>query len=250
MNTIQNSHQFALYTMQSFLETISVGKEFILTDTAMVQRIISILRLEIGESFIIFNKEVHAVATITNRVKNKSVTLIFDKKTANAVLKPHITLLLPLLKKDALETALYSLVELGANTIQLVTTAKSNQKWSIKEHERAQRIIIAAAEQSKHFASPTLLMPSSLTQVLEKISPSDVKICFDPAGLPLSVLFKDDQLKKSVSFILAIGPEGDFTPDEKNLFGQHNFSNYALTPTILRASQAAALGLGIIRSLI
>ena len=47
--------------------------------------------------------------------------------------------------------------------------------------------------------------------------------------------------------MLLIGPEGDLALQEKELVaGKMQFC--ALTPTILRASQAAALSIGIVRS--
>jgi 16S rRNA U1498 N3-methylase RsmE len=44
------------------------------------------------------------------------------------------------------------------------------------------------------------------------------------------------------------GPEGDFTLEEKELLKKHNFIAAQLTPTILRAQQAVAISLGVVRS--
>ncbi len=45
-----------------------------------------------------------------------------------------------------------------------------------------------------------------------------------------------------------IGPEGDLTKEEKAYLKEQGFLFCALTPTVLRAQQAVALGLGILRS--
>ena len=45
-----------------------------------------------------------------------------------------------------------------------------------------------------------------------------------------------------------VGPEGDLTQEEKDYLKQQGFVFCRLTPTVLRARQAVALGLGILRS--
>ena len=64
-----------------------------------------------------------------------------EEKKYNTILQPHITVLLPLLKRDDLDTVLYSLVEMGVNTIQLMITKKVQRKWGKeKEYDRLQRV--------------------------------------------------------------------------------------------------------------
>ena len=46
----------------------------------------------------------------------------------------------------------------------------------------------------------------------------------------------------------SVGPEGDLTLEEKAYLKQLGFVFCALTPTVLRAQQAVALGLGVLRS--
>ena len=47
-----------------------------------------------------------------------------------------------------------------------------------------------------------------------------------------------------------IGPEADLSTEEKNLLLKEYFSFVKLTPTVLRAYQAAGIALGIFRSLL
>jgi len=222
------------------------GQEILIKDPDLTHRLTSVLRINPGEQMIFFDRSIHATLTMIAFVKHKSITVILLEKQKNVVWEPAITFLLPLLKKDSLETALYSLSELGITRIQLIITQKSQQKWTAKEHERAQKIIIAAAEQSKNFAFPELAQPLPLKQTLEQITDAQ-KIFFDPAGQPLAQHISDT--KRVASFVLAIGPEGDVIAEEKELFKSAGFNFTALTPTVLRSSQAAALGAGIIRSL-
>lgn len=241
-----NKHEFSFYleSLNQLLQKNS--KTLSITDKDLVHRIMFVVRLEIGDECIFFDNQVNTKVSIVQMSKHKSVECKITEVKKNAQIKPEITILLPLLKRDAFESALYSLTETGVNTIQLIITDKSQQKWTAKDHERALSIIHAAAEQSKQFCSVKFLEPVEFDQVLP-LNASQ-KLFFDPAGFSLSSL--TDSFNASQSFIVAIGPEGDLTTQEKELLKKAGFIFVSLTPTILRACQAAALSVAIIRSLI
>ena len=143
-------------------------QNLVLTGSDFVHRIESVLRFTEGDELIVFDQRMHAVATITKIIKKKSIQLQLGQIVVNQAFKPVITVLLPVLKREAIETALYSLTEIGVNQIQLVITQKSQQNWSVKEQERAQKIILAAAEQSKNFAFAKLHAPVAMLEAVKK----------------------------------------------------------------------------------
>jgi 16S rRNA (uracil1498-N3)-methyltransferase len=249
-NQLSEKHLFALhfYDLSDAIVNISIDKELVITDSDLVHRVISILRFLVGQSFILFDKNIHATVSLSGSEKNKIIKVILKERNKNNVLKSEILFLLPLLKKEALETALYSLTEIGVTTIQLITTQKSQQQWSAKELDRCKKIIIAAAEQSKNFYYPEINPPLSMSFAVEKLSQDNKKLFFDPAGSLISNIVPE--LRNEEQIILAIGPEGDLTAEEKDLMKRSEFIFTSLTPTILRSSQAAALSAGIIRSFI
>ena len=57
------------------------------------------------------------------------------------------------------------------------------------------------------------------------------------------------ELKLTSKIFLLWGPEGDLTSTEKQQVLTAGFQFSKLTPTVLRASQAVAVGLGLIRIL-
>lgn len=248
-NQSTEKHHFALHhsDLSDEISHAAPGTQLIINDPDLAHRLISILRLEVGASFILFDKTMHAGVSLSGSVKNKLIKVILKEKNKNTFLKPRITFLLPLLKKESLETALYSLTETGVSAIQLLYTHKSQQRWTQKEFERSQKIIIAAAEQSKNFNYPELIAPQFFSTYITTLSANAPKLFFDPAGKNYTQQLS--LLDKAIPEInLAIGPEGDLTSEEKDLLKQHHFDFIALTPTILRACQAAALAAGIVRS--
>lgn len=246
-------HTFALYAadLKEIVHTKKVGDECSITNHDLVHRMVNVLRLQIGEPLILFDSTQHIEAQIISLVKKKVINIRLIAQKDNVMYKPSILFLLPLLKKDSFETALYSLTELGVTAIQLVATQKSILRWQEKDFERAHRIMMSAAEQSKNFSLPQLYPPVPLADALIRVQESDgERIFFDPAGAPVNDFIVRARKHTPESIIVLVGPEGDLTPAEKRQVQEANFVNYALTPTVLRACQAASVGIGIIRSVL
>jgi len=247
----REKHEFALFveSLSLLIQGKSSGNNIVVSDEKLLHRIITVLRLESGDQCIFFDRHVHVSAVIV-AIGKKQVELTIQSIVKNAVLHPTITFLLPLLKRDDYESALYALTEVGVNTIQLVFTQKATHQWAgSRENERAQRILIAAAEQSKHFAYPQVKEPISLEAALQKYDAA-TKIFFDPQGKRFFEVMQTMHSNKSQEVLLLVGPEGDLNTEEKKLVQMNDFIFCALTPTVIRAVQAAALGAGFVRSLL
>ncbi|MFC1870724.1 RsmE family RNA methyltransferase [Candidatus Dependentiae bacterium] len=229
------SHEFALY-YESLSGQASPLGNLIITAKEMVHRIERVLRLKEGEQFILFNRERHAKLRITQMDRKQIVTEIisFDQ---NKIYSPDISFLLPVLKRDALSAAVYFLVEAGVNAIQLIQSKNQQRAWGgQKELERLERVCIAAAEQSKHFAIPPVLEPISYEQAVNNLPESGLRILANPDG----VSFTDISSKGvPTQIILTCGPEADLSVEEKELLRVASFQSMRLTPTILRAETAA-----------
>lgn len=257
MNTTK--HEFALHVnnLSQHIATVSKDAEFFFDDETLRHRIATVLRLEVNDKVILFDRHMHAYCQIRSmNGKRRSVFQLLSSKN-NTTVEPHITCVLPLLKRDDFEQALYMLAELGVNTIQLMMTDKSLRTWGKeKEIERLGRIVVAAAEQSKCFSMPLIKPPVLLFDVCaEYANVQSPKIYFDAQGEPLlQCMNKASDVHKSLfasqrSFILMVGPEGDLTVHEKIMIQQAGFDFCKLTPTILRAVHAVCVGVGAFRSL-
>jgi 16S rRNA (uracil1498-N3)-methyltransferase len=151
------------------------------------------------------------------------------------------------LKKQALEEAVYGLVECGVSSIYLLDTDKVQRDWGgDKEYERLYKICIAAAEQSKNYAMPQIHKPISLNEFIKQHA-AYTKLFFDPAGASIMATISD---RKHENICCIVGPEGDLTESEKDLLRTQQFNFCHLTPTILRAQQAVVVAVGALRSII
>lgn len=237
------AHEFALYAPNIDQQYYQKGKECVLTASELVHRISRVLRLNIDDTLLLFNTQHHLVGTITHITKHAVCLRVLDV-FENTVFTPQITLLLPLLKREALEQAIYSAVELGVNHIQLIITEKVQRRWQAKELIRLEHVMIAAAEQSKYFSLPTLAQPVSLYDV----PLSGKQLFLDCNGKMFADVIKDMQSSTMDACTVIIGPEGDLTEVEKFYLQQQKVEFVRLTGTILRAQQAVAVSIGLLRS--
>jgi len=249
----KDTHEFALFidSLSLLIQGKSSESELTFSDEKLVHRMMNVLRLTMHDSCLFFDREVEVCAIIARFIGKKQVAIIIRSIKKTTSFQPVVTFLLPLLKRDDYESALYGLTEVGVNTIQLVFTHKSVHQWSgERDNERARRILISAAEQSKNFAYPELKEPISLEQAVKKYSTVGVKMFFDPEGQDFFEVMQMAHNAKATDIVLLVGPEADLNGEEKRMIRQNGFVFCALTPTIMRAFQAAALGAGFVRSLL
>lgn len=235
-------HNFALYHPEL---SNKQSAKLSITNKDLVHRIAKVLRLKLGDTITVFNREVFATGKIKSLDK-KLVAIEVASKGENKKLVPHITVALGVLKKNHFEQALYSCAELGADVVQPINFAKSVSQKS--DHERDQRILISAAEQSKNFRFPGYKNSISMDEFLSQmnLSTDTVYVYCDVSGKPaLDVV---QSLNDSKNIVLIIGPEGDLTTEEKELLKKAGVLFMSLTPTVLRSVQAVAVALGILRS--
>lgn len=237
-------HLFSLYAPNVIDASWVSGAKAVLKSQDLIHRMTKVLRFDIEQQCVLFDQYQHAMVVIQNISKKEIIVDVIGLYQQKPI-DPHITFLLPLLKKEALEQAVYSLCELGINQIQLVVVQKSrHQLMGEKEFQRLQNIVIAAAEQSKQYAMLQLLRPKPLAEVVTVHSKGSVAIVFDPAGKSFFTLREKIASNPTV---LLVGPEAGLTDQELQLLEKNMFLSCALTSTTLRAVQAVALGAGLVR---
>jgi len=244
-------HIFALYKqhLSELIASVRCGDVLRFKDATLWNRLVTILRIKPQEKFILFdeNNQVELIANETMLTEKRVVACTITSKKSNLAFQPSITLLIPLLKKDALEYVTYVAAQMGVQSIIPVVTKKSDQTIKEKEYDRLHKIIIAACEQSKNFIPPTLQELMELSKV--SMEQDTCKLCFDEHGKPTIELVTRLEKIQAKKLLLTIGPEGGFTESEKKFLHHAGFNFYKLTPTILRSQEALTVGLGVVRSL-
>jgi 16S rRNA (uracil1498-N3)-methyltransferase len=166
---------------------------------------------------------------------------------------PNITLVLAIFKFDRMEWAIEKCTEIGVARIIPVIARRSDTHLAAtaaKRHERWQRIVRQASEQSRRAAPPEIAVPIKLKE-LDGVLPSE--------GLARIVLAEslaesgDDTRLREVlqtqsggdEIALAVGPEGGWAEAELTWFYETGWTAASLGATILRAETAAIVATAI-----
>lgn len=183
----------------------------------------------------------------------------------------RLVLLQALLKGKAMEVVLEKSVELGVESIVLLDTARCVARVPAGEAGRKRALwtqtLIEAAKQSRNPWLPGLEGPLPLGQALDTLSlpPSGATLLFGslepdapPMGRVLEALRRDPKTPAGTSppagtgtsasrgWAVAIGPEGDFSPDELGCLHRHPGHPVSLGPLILRAETAAIAAMALL----
>jgi len=173
--------------------------------------------------------------------------IIFEeKKFLNKVKEPgsskNLELAICLVKKNPMETILQKDTELGVSKI----TPIISERTEVKElnYERAKKIVVEATEQSNQLSPPEISNVIKLKDFLNNLD-SSTKLLFADVN-------SKDNLKKETSievksFSVLIGPEGDFSPSERELILQtSNIIPFTLSKNILRSDTAVISAISLV----
>lgn len=136
---------------------------------------------------------------------------------------------------DRLEWFLEKATEIGIDEITPVICDRSERK--IVKEDRLNKVITSAVKQSLQAYHPVLNEAVSLKELINN-QQADYKLiahCID--GEPRN--FISEITEPGKSYLILIGPEGDFTPNEIELALQNDFKPLTLGNTRLRTETAA-----------
>jgi 16S rRNA (uracil1498-N3)-methyltransferase len=199
-----------------------------------------VMRLKTGDDLLVFNGRDGEWRASVGEVLKKGVVLRTEAKLRDQVGPPDVHLLIATVKKAALEFAVEKATELGAARIGLVVTARTQA-----QHVRLDRLDAIAedsAEQTGRLDVPPVDEPVRLDALLDGWDPSRrLMFCDETGGEPA---LRALAAAGSGSWAILIGPEGGFTPEERERLRALPFTTaVSLGPRVLRADTAATAAL-------
>ncbi len=167
-----------------------------------------------------------------NKTKVKIIEITHHPKASKHI---HLAIA-PTKSNDRFEWFLEKAVEIGVSEITPILTKHSERK-KINE-ERYKRILIAAMKQSLQFYLPKI-NPLTKWEDFIKSSHEECKyVAYCKAEKHLK-----DLLMPGESYLLAIGPEGGFSPNEIEEAIRNKFITAGLSKNRLRTETAGIVGL-------
>ena len=203
--------------------------------------VVNVMRLKRGSILNFFNKNGEWKSEIVFLNKDRVEVKFLEKiKKKSNLSKTELAICL--VKKNPMETILQKATELGVSKIIPVVS----ERTEVKElnHARANRIVIEATEQSNQLAPPRITKVVKLIDFLKDFDKTS-KLLFADVNSKDSL--KREDLRNCKSLCILIGPEGDFSPAEReSILGNRAVKPFTLSKNILRSDTAVISAISLV----
>jgi 16S rRNA (uracil1498-N3)-methyltransferase len=206
-------------------------------DAGQSRYLAAVMRLSVGDELLAFNGRDGEWRARVASVGKRAVTLRAEAQARPQATGPDLDLVIALVKRARLETVVEKAAELGARRVRPVITERTNADHA--RVDRLQAIAVEAAEQTGRLDVPDVLEPAKLEKLIEAWEPGRRLLFCDEAG-DASPALQALEDQAGAPWAILIGPEGGFSPRERQILRSLNFATPAtLGPRILRADTAA-----------
>jgi len=222
----------------------------ILVEGKEAHHILDVMRLKESDKVVTFDGTGKEYAGFIKEIRRKSVLIeIIETRTPSSKEGSKITLIQAIPKKERMDYIVEKATELGVSSIIPILTERTVPEWDDKKKRvNVERWSALAKEASKQCGRYDLPAIDRVKTFAEGITDSD------HYDLALMAALSDDAvpLKEALrgftggEIAVAIGPEGDFTPDEIARAKEADFKLVSLGPRVLKSDTAGLAALAML----
>jgi 16S rRNA (uracil1498-N3)-methyltransferase len=233
--------------MKRFLvrQSLSVGARLQLNREES-RHALKVLRLAVGDHALVADGQGQEAKARVVSADRDGVWLEVEALSASARPQAAIELIQGVLKGPRMDWLVEKITELGVETLRPVTTDFSVSKG--EREDRWERIAESALKQSGNLRLPDILRTASLAEALAGLG-EGFRVHLHPSA-PFSLAKILAEARNPGRVILAVGPEGGFSPAEEKLLAGAGFRPAALSKNVLRGETGAIVAAAITRHLI
>ena len=227
---------------------MSPGASVALPETAAVH-LVRVLRLQPGDECVLFNGDGNDYDARIIGVGKRSVEAMVTVARATDTESPlRITLVQGIARGEKMDWILQKATELGVAGIVPVSSERSEVKLDAERagkrlaHWRS--VVVSACEQCGRARVPHVAAAQSLQAALADL-PAVPRFLLDPQARQ-SIASMSQPLADGT--VLAVGPEGGWSPRDRDLLLEAGFSGLRLGPRILRTETAGIAAISALQS--
>lgn len=228
---------------------LHVGLSLDLPDD-IANHLVRVMRLGVGEHCVLFNGDGHDYSAELVEVGKRNARVQINAAQALDNESPlRITLLQGIARGEKMDLILQKSTELGVAAIVPVNSERSEVRL---DGERAAKrvahwnsVVASACGQSGRAVIPPVAAPAGLAQACAALPADSLRLCLDPRGQwTLATL----PAVGSGGVVVAIGPEGGWSPRDLDILGQAGFAGLQLGPRVLRTETAGLATLAALQT--
>jgi len=227
---------------------LQAGARLALPESA-ANHLARVLRLREGDGCVLFNGDGHDYDARLASVGKREVVVEIGAARAVGNESPlRITLLQGIARGEKMDLILQKATELGVAAIVPVTAERTEVKLDAERagkrvaHWRS--VIASACEQSGRARLPALSPPTALADAARDAGADAARLTLDPAG-EVSLATVD---VPSGAAVVAIGPEGGWSPRDRETLAAAGFTGLRLGPRVLRTETAGLAAIAALQS--
>ncbi|GBG95002.1 16S rRNA methyltransferase [Ligilactobacillus salitolerans] len=219
----------------------------------LYHHVMTVMRAKVHTKFEVVGPDQQVkVVELTQVTPNAARARVIKDLKQNVELPLNVTILCGISKADKAEKIVQKGTEMGASKFIFFNSERSVARWDEKKApkklSRLQKIARGAAEQAHRQIIPELNFCPSLSQALAQTSNASYRLAAYEESAKAGEKSKLAQLLQEAKKHMTadkkqeiagfFGPEGGFSPEESDLFGQQEVLQVGLGPRIMRAETA------------
>lgn len=228
---------------------LAPGVELALPESASAH-LSRVLRLAVGDACVLFNGDGHDYAARIVAAGKRELRVAIAGAVAIDRESPlHLVLLQGIARGEKMDLILQKATELGISAVHPLSSQRSEVKLDDARADKRlahwRAVVVAACEQSGRAVVPRVGVPGSLPAVLAALPVGGLRLTLDPEGeLSLATL----AVEEATPVLLAVGPEGGWSPLDREQLRAAGFQGLRLGPRILRTETAGLAAIAALQA--
>lgn len=230
-------------------QPLAAGSEVVLPEGAAAH-LGRVLRLGVGDACVLFNGDGNDYPARIIAMGKRELRVAIDSATAVTRESPlRLVLLQGVARGEKMDLILQKATELGAAEFRPLWSQRSEVK--LDEARAGKRlahwrsVVASACEQSGRAFVPDVTAPASLAATLDALPGGGLRLILDPEG---EIAFSTLSLDVGQPVYLAIGPEGGWSPLDREQLRAAGFHGLRLGPRILRTETAGLAAIAALQA--
>ncbi|WP_028916374.1 16S rRNA (uracil(1498)-N(3))-methyltransferase [Pseudoxanthomonas sp. J35] len=225
------------------------GSDVVLPERA-ASHLARVLRLREGDACVLFNGDGHDYAARLAAVGKREVRAeVLSASAVDNESPLRIVLLQGIARGEKMDLVLQKATELGVAAVLPVSGERTEVRL---DPERAQKrlahwrsVVESACEQSGRARVPEVAAPATLDVAARSLQGEGLRLVLDPQGEQ-----RADSLERpaSATVWIAIGPEGGWSPRDREVLRTAGFTGLQLGPRILRTETAGLAAIAALQA--
>lgn len=228
---------------------LRAGQQLALPEAA-ANHLTRVLRLRQGDACVLFNGDGHDYrARLASVGKREARVDILGCEAVDNESPLHLTLVQGIARGEKMDLILQKATELGVAAFVPVVAERTEVKLDAERVARRMAhwasVIASACEQCGRARVPSLHAAMPLAIALPQLAGDSLRLSLDPQG---STGVGGLQVAHARQVVVAIGPEGGWSPRDRQVLDGFGFSGLRLGPRILRTETAGLAAIAALQS--